>query len=126
MSMMKSAMLELVILGMATAALSVTLTKTHITESLREWLWKQPNLKTVAKLADCPYCMSHWVALFFVGFGLEWQGFFSFLISWFAVIAFSAIVIGTVIKLFIWDQREYDKLHEQLDEAHELLKTLTP
>lgn len=118
-------MLDLFIIALATAAISVTISKTYITDGLRTWLWSQPKLKLWAHLADCPYCVSHWIAGLAVAYGHHYDSFYGFAMETFAVIASSAITIGLIMKLMGWDQREFDRLHQQIDEMTQALETLS-
>lgn len=117
--------LDTLALSLACSAASVTVSKTHITEGVRAWLWKQPRLRVVAYLADCPYCISHWVAAALVAALIPWSGVFPFLVQTGEVIALSAIAIGAIMKLMGWDQRDLDKLRGELTEAHEVIAELT-
>lgn len=57
-------MIELVEIGLATSAASMTLGVSRICLPLRHWAVKRGQW--VGHLAHCPYCLSHWVALFLV------------------------------------------------------------
>jgi hypothetical protein len=67
----------LVLITLATASLSLTLAKSHVTASAREWVSARWPLG--GKLFGCAYCISHWVALAFMllsGFAaLDWLAF---------------------------------------------------
>ena len=52
------------ILGVATGAISLLLTKSPVFNFLHDWLDKHSPF--FGKMLDCPWCTSHWVALFFV------------------------------------------------------------
>lgn len=120
-----AAVTDLILIALATAAISVTISKTYLTDSLREWLWSKPKLTVWAHLADCPYCISHWVALVAVGISYHFNSLYGYTMQVFAVIAVSAIVIGLIMKLMGWDQREYDRLHKQLEEMTAVLEKLS-
>lgn len=120
-----SDLVTLIILGLATAAVSVTISKTKVTERFRKWLWTFPSMQTVAYLFDCPYCVSHWIAVVFVLATFQWPGFIPFLIICGATIAISAFSIGGIMKLMGWDQLELDYLRDELAEARETIDKLT-
>lgn len=52
---------DFLILAMAVATASVTLSLADITQPLREWVAKLGPKAN--KLAHCPYCQMHWLAL---------------------------------------------------------------
>lgn len=57
-------LIDLVILSMAIGSMSMTITKTEIFKTLRDsvpgWFLK--------KVMTCPYCLSHWLSFFAVGY----------------------------------------------------------
>jgi hypothetical protein len=115
---------DLIAIALAVSAASITVSKTAITERFRKWLWTKKAFKTVAYLADCPYCQAHWYAAVLIAMMAPWEGVFTFLVQVGAVIAMSAIATGYILKLLIWDQREIDSLREKLDEAIETISEL--
>lgn len=59
---MLALVMRMVILSWVTATISLTLTRTYIFKKPRDWLRRRSEWWD--KLASCPYCTSHWVALF--------------------------------------------------------------
>ena len=60
-------MITIAILALATASVSMTLSKAQIFAGLRKWLLDGCWLRVwVGELLSCPYCTSHWVALVLV------------------------------------------------------------
>jgi Protein of unknown function (DUF1360) len=57
-------MIDFLILGMATGAISLVLTKSEALNFMHDWLEK--HIPVLGKMLNCPWCTSHWVALFFV------------------------------------------------------------
>ena len=57
-------MIDVLIIGIATGAISLLLTKSAVFNFLHDWLEK--HIPFVGKILDCTWCTSHWVALFFV------------------------------------------------------------
>ncbi len=47
-------------LALAVSALSMTITKTKVTKTLR--LWVKAHNAWLGELLSCPYCTSHWLA----------------------------------------------------------------
>jgi hypothetical protein len=58
-----SNLFEVVILGVATGAISMVITKSAIFNKAHEWLEKRSPF--LEEMLSCPWCTSHWVALFF-------------------------------------------------------------
>lgn len=55
---------RLLYLGVACGAISMVLTKAAVLNSFHDWLEKRfPKLE---EMLSCPWCTSHWVALFLV------------------------------------------------------------
>jgi hypothetical protein len=115
--------LNVLSLALATSAASVTISKTKITEAPRKWLWEK-KWGMLAYLADCPYCVSHWIALVLVLTSFPWVGFLPFIITLGTVIAISAMSIGVIMKLMGWDQRDLDSLRDRLEEKESQLLEL--
>lgn len=105
---------RLLILALATSALSITLTKSSMFEPARELIKRWPVLY---KLATCPYCTSHWIALVIVIHEPLRAGYGGAIIDVFAVVGLSAILAGLAIKLLHLDQHEAAKLQNALAEA---------
>jgi hypothetical protein len=61
-------MLKILEMGLVVGVISVTITKSSLFESLRDWMWEKSG-NFLGKLFSCPYCMSHWVALVMVIWG---------------------------------------------------------
>lgn len=117
---------DLLAVALATSAASVTISKTKITHGFRQWLWSKPKLSTIAYMFDCPYCISHWIALFLVAgmVGYPFPGLIPFIVVLGAVIALAAMSTGVIMHLMVWNQRDVDELRAQLDEAHKMIGEL--
>ncbi|MHC4702590.1 MAG: DUF1360 domain-containing protein [Planctomycetota bacterium] len=91
---------NLLILGLAVAATSMTITKAHICESVRERVSRLgPWFKS---LIHCPWCVSHWLALVAVPFWLpELSNPAKWLIYTMSVVAISGVVSAGIAYLFL-------------------------
>src|SRR5262245_25342203 len=88
-------------LVLATSAISLTLAKSDMMQAWRDWM--RSHGTWLGDLADCHYCISHWVALLLVGlyrpqivvgiWGVD------FIVSWFAIVGASAVVSALIIFL---------------------------
>lgn len=54
---------NVVVLGVATGAISMVITKASIFNKAHAWLEKRSPF--LEEMLSCPWCTSHWVALFF-------------------------------------------------------------
>jgi len=54
---------KIVVLGIATGAISLALTKSAVFNCMHDWLEK--HIPFLGEMLNCPWCTSHWVALFF-------------------------------------------------------------
>lgn len=90
------ALLTAVILGMVTGTVSLTITRTYVFRTPRNWLRRRGEW--FDKLITCPYCTSHYVAAFFVAFYRPKlvDSFFlvDLAVSWFFVVVTSALTVG--------------------------------
>ena len=93
--------LTLIYLAAATAALSLTITRSGVFASIRQGIARQSTRG--ARLFSCPYCMSHWIAMIIVALyrPVQFVTFTTFavdmIISVFAIIGFSVIIIGVAV-----------------------------
>lgn len=97
----ESLLLTALTTGLATAALSVTISRASITAPLREWVFSKSE--RVGHLISCDYCTSHWVAALVVFLALGGQP----TPTWPLVFVLWAASIGVstaVVSLMLWRQ----------------------
>lgn len=120
--------------ALAIAAFSITLTRAKVMAPLRE--------RSRGKLRDllhCPYCISHWAALAItaltyepltyaaplipqmLGTGLR---FGDYVIYGFALVGLSALIIGAIFRLLLWQENRIEDLERDLNKAKAVLATL--
>lgn len=92
---------HITVLALATAAISVTVSKARLFASAREWIALRSN--RLGELVSCSYCTSHWVAIAFVAIYRpvlisQWIA-VDLLVSVFGVVAIASIISGVIIKL---------------------------
>ncbi len=92
---------HVVVLALATAAISVTVSKARLFAFVREWIAARNTW--IGELISCSYCTSHWVAIAFVAIYRpvvisRWIVADLF-VSVFSMVAIAAIVSGVIIKL---------------------------
>jgi len=75
---------KLLFLALATYAASITVSKSLIFERFREWIATKNDF--LYNLVSCPYCFSHWVAMFLVVGDGFMSSPFSVIVNWLAVI----------------------------------------
>jgi len=111
-----TAIFHLGILALATAAISLTLTKAQIFAPLRGWVASRS--KWFGELASCFYCMSHWIAIAFVVIYrpiLVSRWFLlDLLVSVFAIVAVSAVISSLVLRLTSAHKEEQSQESEQI------------
>jgi len=94
-------LVEVIILSLATTAISVTISKSDVFASIREHIFRISNW--LGELVSCSYCLSHWVAIVFVAIyqPVIIQKWFivDLLVSMFSIVTISAILSGTIIKM---------------------------
>lgn len=113
---MLSAIITIVILGIASGFISLTVSKSKFFESFREFFFLRAVPQGFGhvwgwlyELVSCPYCFSHWVSLAMVaiwqpqvtdcGWWLVDMG-----VSWFAMIAVASYAWGIFFKLTSGDE----------------------
>lgn len=87
----------------AVSAITITLTRSHLSTWFKEDLTKwQSEDGWLYKLFDCPWCMSHWVALPFAVWLRDGDIFkMKFLILWLGIVMLSGLIVqfyGTLVK----------------------------
>lgn len=92
---------QVAVLALATAAISVTVSRARVFASAREWIASRNTW--LGELVSCSYCTSHWVAIALVAIYRpvlvsQWI-IVDLLVSVFGVVAIAAIVSGVIIKL---------------------------
>lgn len=96
---------NMVVVPVAIAAASLTLTKGKIFVKPRRWI--RLKSRWLGSLFSCPYCISHWFA---IGYTLlrPSTGVLESLVQAFFLVGASAIVAGLVMKLFAFSPDEPD------------------
>lgn len=111
----------------AVSAFSLTVARTPLFEPVRAFMAARG--KTIGYLFHCPYCLSHWLAAFFVFPSVDWGSglrfaLFSYVVNTMAVVGLSTLLTGAAYRLLHWDQEEMDDLRDRLDEAKQLITSL--
>jgi multisubunit Na+/H+ antiporter MnhG subunit len=93
------AFLTTVILAIAVAAVSMTIGRAKVSEGFRSWA--DNKSAWLGKLVNCPYCISHWIALVAVAWyrpRVITSGFivFDWFVSLFVIVALASLVSGMI------------------------------
>ena len=92
---------EVFVLSLATTAISVTISKSEVFSSTREFIAGISHW--LGELVSCSYCLSHWVAIVFVAIYkpviIEKYFYIDLIVSMFAIVTISAILSGIIIKM---------------------------
>ena len=92
---------ELLIMALATATVSVTVGQSKLFAPWR--MWVKGHWRFLGELMSCPYCLGHWVA---AGLVLEFShrqsitSFANLLVWWLAVTGLSALISGSIGRLY--------------------------
>jgi|ERR1700748_1513376 len=89
--------INLIIISLAIASISYTISKGEIFRSIRLFICK--HSKFIGQLISCPYCLSHWVSatimfIIYKSFNLD------FVIMTFAAITLSLFWVGIMVRSF--------------------------
>lgn len=95
-------LLPFILLGLCCGVISYTITKGSIFGPLRVWIIESNYW--AGKLMQCPYCMSHWVALaamlVFHPRMIGGHVVADYIATGFALTALSVLTAGSIFKLF--------------------------
>lgn len=86
--------IDFILIAMAVASVSLTITKTYAFDWLREFLLENHAL-TLHKLFSCPFCLSHWFCLFLIFDRIDGSIVYK-LICVFANITLTSLFIGLI------------------------------
>lgn len=93
------ALFQVAILALATAAISVTVSKAKVFSGVRERIARRSHW--LGELLTCPYCTSHWVAFALVAIyrPVLVRAWFpvDLLVSAFVVVALAALLMGLIL-----------------------------
>lgn len=107
---------DISMLALATAAISVTISRAKIFKSAREYV--AGRSEWFGELISCHYCLSHWVAITMVLIyrPLLVQAWLpvDVAVMVFVVVALSAVIGGVVIRLTFPDNEREKNLQEQI------------
>lgn len=100
-------LVDLLILGLATSTVSVTLGQSKLFRPVRQFVNMRMG-RFFGDLIECPYCLGHWVAVPVVAarpllWGpdiLPYSSVGKFVLLWLATVSISSIVSGLVNKLY--------------------------
>jgi hypothetical protein len=114
---------EVMVIALATAAISLTISKGRIFIPLREWIASRNTW--LGELVSCFYCTSHWVAIALVVIYQpvllrKWL-FLDLLVSVFVVVSVSTLVCGAIIRLT--SMGEDNSAHEEIESLRGALES---
>lgn len=109
--------IKLVVMGMAIASIACCISRSTLTSAARDWFHGK-KLPMIAKLFNCPYCQSHWLAFIAVplyglvlceGFWLNW------LLASFALVCVATLFIGAIFATVLHPEHEIHRLLDLFD-----------
>lgn len=108
---------RLIIGAFACSAISVTIARSRAAKPLRQWVEQQG--KTLGHLINCPYCISHWCAIFFGLTYIPWTGSVHAVIAHiFAMVGLSMLVTGLGMEWLHMSEKRIEELEDERDELH--------
>jgi Protein of unknown function (DUF1360) len=105
--------IDLLMLSVGVAVITVTLTRSHLTKTLRHRFIDAPFM--IGELINCPYCMAHWVSLgasMLLGGGMV-----TVLVNAAILTGLACGYIGVLMRLWFMQETELENLRELLLEA---------
>lgn len=89
-------------LGIATGAISMVISKSALLNKFHDWL--EPRAPFLEEMLSCPWCTSHWVALFFtlIYHPLLIDGFFpiDYLVSIMVMVVIAAVTARIIYSAY--------------------------
>ena len=124
---MGTGLIDLLLIAVASGTLSLTLTASHITKTLRHEYLDAPYM--MGELINCPYCMAHWTALIAAWWYtpvVAWDSYTlaQFVVNWLTITGLSVIYIGIAQRLLLFRESENEELREIIREARETINEL--
>ena len=111
-------LIEIGMLAVATGTISVAITNSHLTRSLRLRYLDAPYM--LGELISCSFCMGFWIsgALCWLEYGSlhAWP--------WLVVWGLGAMWSGVLLRLYLFREAENDELREVLRECRQSLNDL--
>lgn len=86
--------IQLIIISLAIASISFTISKSSIFRSSRLFIYKYSNF--FGELFSCPYCISHWISFIFCLYYYKFN--VDFIVMMFANVTLSMIWMGFINK----------------------------
>ncbi|KPK54995.1 MAG: hypothetical protein AMS22_05060 [Thiotrichales bacterium SG8_50] len=90
---------NLIVLGLAVAATSMTISTTHAGAPLRAWVSK--NGPWFEKLIHCPWCVSHWLSLALTPLWMQVTNLAQWAVYTMSVVAISGLASAGIAYLFL-------------------------
>lgn len=99
-------LITVVLLGLASGAASTTIASSRIFKWLRTWIAGRNEF--LGELISCSYCLGHWVSAFLVWLWAYFigQNIILLVTAWLASTAVSALVSGTISRLYLGDDHD--------------------
>ena len=115
----------LIILSFAVSAISLTLARSKVFESLRRFTLAQN--RWMGELISCPYCLSHWISILLVivyrpETSLHVWMPLDIVVSAFVIVGFGSLIIGAVSRILFRDPTQEETIHH-LREALKEVRT---
>jgi hypothetical protein len=116
---MDTRLIELGMLAVATGTLSVAITNSHLTRSLRLRYLDAPYM--LGELINCSFCIGFWISLVLsiINYGhLD-------VLAWLTTWGLGALWSGVLLKLYLFRESENEDLRELVRELKDVVNELS-
>lgn len=111
-------LVDLCMLAVASGTISVALSNSHLTRSVRLHL---VDIPIVGELASCSFCLGFWVSLIFSSIHYGEIA----IMQWMTVWGLGSLFSGILLKFYLFREAENEDLRDTIREMSEVIKELT-
>lgn len=111
--------IDLCLLAIASGMMSLVITRSHLTKSLRHWLLDVRFLM-IGELVNCPFCMAFWTSLPLT-LVIDSGGLHFWPIHWLVITGLACLFMGVLLKLWLFREDELESMRELLREARDTI-----
>lgn len=109
---------DLVLLGIASGIVSLTLTRSYLTKRLRQaclktgpaWLGEQVN---------CPFCMAFWTSTMVTPYDTGNIQLGLIIVTWMSITGLACLFMGILLKLWLFREAELEDMRDLLRKAQD-------
>jgi len=110
---------DFLLLAVASGTISLVLTRSHLTKSLRHRFIDAPFM--LGELINCPFCMAFWTSLLFT-VEVDSNGLHFWPVRWLIITGLSGLYMGFMMKLWLFREDELEEMRELIRMARDTMK----